>query len=62
MSYLITRIIAQVLENNKLPGAICSLACGGADIGYVQHFEHYVDFRQIPILLKSCFFFLFLRV
>lgn len=27
------RIVAQVLEENKLPGAICSLACGGADIG-----------------------------
>ncbi|OWK12257.1 ALDH7A1, partial [Cervus elaphus hippelaphus] len=26
------RIIAKVLEDNKLPGAICSLTCGGADI------------------------------
>uniref|UniRef100_A0A287DFQ4 aldehyde dehydrogenase (NAD(+)) n=1 Tax=Ictidomys tridecemlineatus TaxID=43179 RepID=A0A287DFQ4_ICTTR len=26
-------IIAKVLEDNKLPGAICSLTCGGADIG-----------------------------
>lgn len=28
-----SRIIAKVLEDNKLPGAICSLVCGGADIG-----------------------------
>lgn len=28
-----SRIIAKVLEDNKLPGAICSLTCGGADIG-----------------------------
>ncbi|XP_004854516.1 alpha-aminoadipic semialdehyde dehydrogenase isoform X2 [Heterocephalus glaber] len=26
-------IVAKVLEDNKLPGAICSLTCGGADIG-----------------------------
>ncbi|EPY75952.1 alpha-aminoadipic semialdehyde dehydrogenase-like isoform 2-like protein [Camelus ferus] len=26
-------IIAKVLEDNELPGAICSLTCGGADIG-----------------------------
>uniref|UniRef100_A0A2K6B6T4 Alpha-aminoadipic semialdehyde dehydrogenase n=1 Tax=Macaca nemestrina TaxID=9545 RepID=A0A2K6B6T4_MACNE len=25
--------LAKVLEDNKLPGAICSLTCGGADIG-----------------------------
>uniref|UniRef100_A0A8C9AAR0 Aldehyde dehydrogenase domain-containing protein n=1 Tax=Prolemur simus TaxID=1328070 RepID=A0A8C9AAR0_PROSS len=29
----VTKIIAKVLEDNKLPGAICSLTCGGADIG-----------------------------
>lgn len=27
------KIIAEVLANNKLPGAIASLCCGGADIG-----------------------------
>lgn len=27
----LSRIIAKVLEDNKLPGAICSLTCGGAD-------------------------------
>ena len=28
-----TKIIAQVLEQNNLPGGICSLVCGGADVG-----------------------------
>jgi len=28
-----TRIIQQVLEKNELPGAICSMICGGADVG-----------------------------
>lgn len=27
------KIIAEVLENNKLPGAVASLCCGGADVG-----------------------------
>ena len=29
-----TRIVAEVLEHNSLPGAICSMTCGGADIGW----------------------------
>merc|ERR1711928_294666 len=28
-----TKIIAKVLEQNNLPGGICSLVCGGADVG-----------------------------
>ncbi|XP_071038009.1 alpha-aminoadipic semialdehyde dehydrogenase isoform X2 [Parasteatoda tepidariorum] len=32
-SVAVIKIIASVLERNKLPGAICSLVCGGADIG-----------------------------
>lgn len=28
-----TKIVARVLEANNLPGAICSLVCGGADVG-----------------------------
>ena len=28
-----TKIIADVLEQNNLPGAICSLVSGGADVG-----------------------------
>ncbi|KAF6122984.1 aldehyde dehydrogenase 7 family member A1 [Phyllostomus discolor] len=33
ISVAVTKIIAKVLEDNKLPGAICSMTCGGADIG-----------------------------
>uniref|UniRef100_A0A2K5KGG5 Alpha-aminoadipic semialdehyde dehydrogenase n=1 Tax=Colobus angolensis palliatus TaxID=336983 RepID=A0A2K5KGG5_COLAP len=33
ISVAVTEIIAKVLEDNKLPGVICSLTCGGADIG-----------------------------
>uniref|UniRef100_A0A671NW19 aldehyde dehydrogenase (NAD(+)) n=1 Tax=Sinocyclocheilus anshuiensis TaxID=1608454 RepID=A0A671NW19_9TELE len=29
----VCRIVAEVLERNHLPGAICSMTCGGADIG-----------------------------
>ncbi|KAG9292214.1 hypothetical protein G9A89_023934 [Geosiphon pyriformis] len=32
-SVAVTKILASVLEENDLPGAICSLVCGGADIG-----------------------------
>lgn len=32
-SVAVTKILAEVLESNGLPGAICSLAAGGADIG-----------------------------
>ncbi|XP_048212393.1 alpha-aminoadipic semialdehyde dehydrogenase isoform X2 [Perognathus longimembris pacificus] len=33
ISIAVTKIVAKVLEDNNLPGAICSLTCGGADIG-----------------------------
>ncbi|EDM14488.1 aldehyde dehydrogenase family 7, member A1, isoform CRA_a [Rattus norvegicus] len=33
VSIAVTKIIAKVLEDNLLPGAICSLTCGGADMG-----------------------------
>ncbi|XP_019881214.1 putative aldehyde dehydrogenase family 7 member A1 homolog [Aethina tumida] len=33
VSVATTRIVAEVLEKNKLPGAIASLCCGGADVG-----------------------------
>lgn len=33
VSIATTRIIASVLESNNLPGGICSLCCGGANIG-----------------------------
>ena len=29
-----TKIIAKVLESNNLPGAICSMICGLADVGF----------------------------
>lgn len=32
-SVAVTKIVASVLESNNLPGAICSLVTGGADIG-----------------------------
>lgn len=32
-SVAVTKIVAEVLEQNNLPGAICSMTCGGADIG-----------------------------
>ncbi|KAJ2725576.1 Alpha-aminoadipic semialdehyde dehydrogenase [Coemansia sp. Benny D115] len=32
-SVAVTKILAEVLETNALPGALCTLACGGADIG-----------------------------
>jgi len=31
-----TKIIAQVLEKNNLPGGICSMICGGSDVGLVS--------------------------
>ncbi|KAK3607912.1 hypothetical protein CHS0354_036738 [Potamilus streckersoni] len=33
VSVAVTKILASVLEKNKLPGAICSMVCGAADIG-----------------------------
>lgn len=32
-SVAVTRIVASVLEANGIPGAVCALVCGGADIG-----------------------------
>lgn len=32
-SIAVIKIVSSVLETNSLPGAICSLVCGGADIG-----------------------------
>ncbi|XP_041369169.1 alpha-aminoadipic semialdehyde dehydrogenase-like [Gigantopelta aegis] len=33
VSVALTRIVSSVFESNNLPGAICSLVCGGADVG-----------------------------
>uniref|UniRef100_A0A670JM74 Alpha-aminoadipic semialdehyde dehydrogenase n=1 Tax=Podarcis muralis TaxID=64176 RepID=A0A670JM74_PODMU len=43
VSVAVTKIVAQVLEDNKLPGAICSLVCGGADIGKAMAKDERVD-------------------
>uniref|UniRef100_A0A8B9WWD6 Alpha-aminoadipic semialdehyde dehydrogenase n=1 Tax=Bos mutus grunniens TaxID=30521 RepID=A0A8B9WWD6_BOSMU len=43
ISVAVTKIIAKVLEDNKLPGAICSLTCGGADIGTAMAKDERVD-------------------
>ncbi|XP_046329682.1 alpha-aminoadipic semialdehyde dehydrogenase-like [Haliotis cracherodii] len=32
-SVAMTRIVSKVLEDNNIPGSVCSLVCGGADIG-----------------------------
>lgn len=32
-SVAVTKIVSSVLEANGIPGAVCSLVCGGADIG-----------------------------
>uniref|UniRef100_A0A4W4G633 aldehyde dehydrogenase (NAD(+)) n=1 Tax=Electrophorus electricus TaxID=8005 RepID=A0A4W4G633_ELEEL len=36
-------IVAEVLEQNNLPGAICSMTCGGADIGSAIAKDKQVD-------------------
>uniref|UniRef100_A0A8D2N4D7 aldehyde dehydrogenase (NAD(+)) n=1 Tax=Zonotrichia albicollis TaxID=44394 RepID=A0A8D2N4D7_ZONAL len=43
VSVAVTKIIAKVLEDNKLPGAICSLVCGGADIGTAMARDERMD-------------------
>ncbi|KJE92833.1 aldehyde dehydrogenase [Capsaspora owczarzaki ATCC 30864] len=35
-SVAVTRIVADVLERNNMPGAVSSLVCGGADIGQLM--------------------------
>uniref|UniRef100_A0A3Q1GXP3 aldehyde dehydrogenase (NAD(+)) n=1 Tax=Acanthochromis polyacanthus TaxID=80966 RepID=A0A3Q1GXP3_9TELE len=42
-SVAVTRIVAEVLEQNNLPGAICSMTCGGADIGTAMAKDERVD-------------------
>ncbi|KAK2823548.1 hypothetical protein Q7C36_020148 [Tachysurus vachellii] len=42
-SVAVTRIVAEVLEQNNLPGAICSMTCGGADIGTALAKDERVD-------------------
>ncbi|XP_030624376.1 alpha-aminoadipic semialdehyde dehydrogenase isoform X2 [Chanos chanos] len=42
-SVAVTKIVAEVLEANNLPGAICSMTCGGADIGTAMAKDERVD-------------------
>jgi aldehyde dehydrogenase family 7 member A1 len=35
-SVAVTKVVASVLERNKIPGAVCALICGGAEIGWVR--------------------------
>lgn len=42
-SVAVTKILADVLEKNNLPGAICSLVSGGADIGEAMAKDSRVD-------------------
>jgi aldehyde dehydrogenase family 7 protein A1 len=42
-SVAVTKILADVLEKNKLPGAICSLVAGGTDIGEAMAKDRRID-------------------
>ncbi|KAJ1912771.1 Alpha-aminoadipic semialdehyde dehydrogenase [Tieghemiomyces parasiticus] len=42
-SVAVTRILAEVLENNGLPGALCSLVAGGTEIGQTMAADPRVD-------------------
>lgn len=44
-SIAVTKIVSKVFENNKLPGAICSLVCGGSDIG-----EAIANDKRLPLV------------
>uniref|UniRef100_A0A8C8BA21 aldehyde dehydrogenase (NAD(+)) n=1 Tax=Otus sunia TaxID=257818 RepID=A0A8C8BA21_9STRI len=43
ISVAVTKIIAKVLEDNRVPGAVCSLVCGGADIGTAMARDERMD-------------------
>lgn len=43
VSVAVTKIVSEVLEANNLPGAICSLTCGGADIGTAMTKDERID-------------------
>lgn len=44
-SIAVTKIIASIFEANQLPGAICSLVCGGSDIGQAM-----ADDTRLPLV------------
>ena len=39
----VTKILQKVLEDNNIPGALCSLVCGGADVGQEMASNSLVD-------------------
>ncbi|XP_031563768.1 alpha-aminoadipic semialdehyde dehydrogenase-like [Actinia tenebrosa] len=43
ISIAVTKIIQSVLEANKIPGEVCSMICGGADIGQAMSEDERVD-------------------
>ncbi|KAH9500842.1 Alpha-aminoadipic semialdehyde dehydrogenase [Bulinus truncatus] len=43
VSVAVTKVISAVLEKNKIPGAVCSLVCGGADIGELMSKDERVN-------------------
>jgi len=45
VSVATTKVIAEVLEKNGLPGAICSLAQGGKDVGQAMAKD-----ERLPVL------------
>uniref|UniRef100_A0A8C4RSU3 Alpha-aminoadipic semialdehyde dehydrogenase n=1 Tax=Erpetoichthys calabaricus TaxID=27687 RepID=A0A8C4RSU3_ERPCA len=66
-SIAVTKIVADVLEENKLPGAICSMTCGGADIGTALAKDERVDLvsftgstsvgKQVALMVQERFVF-----
>lgn len=44
-SIAVTKIVSKVFEDNNLPGAICSLVCGGSDIG-----ETIANDKKLPLV------------
>ncbi|KAM6290057.1 alpha-aminoadipic semialdehyde dehydrogenase isoform 2-T2 [Aegotheles albertisi] len=65
VSVAVTKIIAKVLEDNKVPGAICSLVCGGADIGTAMARDERMDLlsftgstkvgKQVAVMVQERF-------
>ncbi|XP_068694446.1 alpha-aminoadipic semialdehyde dehydrogenase-like isoform X2 [Montipora capricornis] len=43
VSVAITKVVSEVLARNSVPGAVCSLVCGGADIGQAMAEDEGVD-------------------
>ncbi|XP_043833211.1 alpha-aminoadipic semialdehyde dehydrogenase isoform X2 [Dromiciops gliroides] len=65
ISVAVTKIVAKVLEDNNLPGAICSMTCGGADIGTAMAKDERIDLlsftgstqvgKQVAVMVQERF-------